>query len=161
MKNIRQQMDEEKDAPDRKLNIEDTLQLQEKYELMEKECTEKMELMKSVLSEKDQSGDSIQTQLNETIEKNAADVSRQIELFKTQAELKKHEEKELLTVLKDYRQKYQQFERNMTNHNFKGLEKEVKQLEQMNAKFLAEKTKFCKRVGFKNDEEVERQIVEM
>jgi len=35
------------------LNIEDTLQLQEKYELMEKECTEKMELMKSVLSEKD------------------------------------------------------------------------------------------------------------
>jgi hypothetical protein len=53
MKNIRQQMDEEKDAPDRKLNIEDTLQLQEKYELMEKECTEKMELMKSVLSEKD------------------------------------------------------------------------------------------------------------
>jgi hypothetical protein len=29
------------------------------------------------------------------------------------------------------------------------------------AKFLAEKTKFCKRVGFKNDEEVERQIVEM
>ncbi len=27
MKNIRQQMEEEKDAPDRKLNIEDTIQL--------------------------------------------------------------------------------------------------------------------------------------
>lgn len=31
----------------------------------------------------------------------------------------------------------------------------------MNAKFLAEKTKFCKRVGFKNDAEAEKQIDEM
>jgi 5S rRNA maturation endonuclease (ribonuclease M5) len=73
---------------------------------MEKECTEKMELMKSVLTEKDSSGDSIQNQLNETIERNAADVKKQIELFKSQTEIKKTEEKELLTVLKDYRKKY-------------------------------------------------------
>jgi hypothetical protein len=93
---------------------------------MEKECTEKMELMKSVLTEKDSSGDSIQNQLNETIERNAADVKKQIELFKSQTEIKKTEEKELLTVLKDYRKKYQEFERNLINHNFKTLEKEVK-----------------------------------
>lgn len=85
-----------------------------------------MELMKSVLTEKDSSGDSIQNQLNETIERNAADVKKQIELFKSQTEIKKTEEKELLTVLKDYRKKYQEFERNLINHNFKTLEKEVK-----------------------------------
>ena len=93
---------------------------------MEKECTEKMELMKSVLTEKDSSGNSIQNQLEETIERNAADVKKQIELFKSQTEIKKTEEKELLTVLKDYRKKYQEFERNLINHNFKTLEKEVK-----------------------------------
>lgn len=93
---------------------------------MEKECTEKMELMKGVLTEKDSSGNSIQNQLEETIERNAADVKKQIELFKSQTEIKKTEEKELLTVLKDYRKKYQEFERNLINHNFKTLEKEVK-----------------------------------
>lgn len=41
--------------------------------------------MKEVLTEKDSSGDSIQSQLNETIERNAADVKKQIQLFKTQA----------------------------------------------------------------------------
>ena len=85
-----------------------------------------MELMKSVLTEKDSSGNSIQNQLEETIERNAADVKKQIELFKSQTEIKKTEEKELLTVLKDYRKKYQEFERNLINHNFKTLEKEVK-----------------------------------
>ena len=120
-----------------------------------------MELMKSVLTEKDSSGNSIQNQLEETIERNAADVKKQIELFKSQTEIKKTEEKELLTVLKDYRKKYQEFERNLINHNFKTLEKEVKQLEQMNAKFLAEKNKFCKRVGFKSDKQAQKQIDEM
>lgn len=54
-------------------------------------------------------------------------------------------------MLTDYRQKYKEFERTMITHNFKNLEKEVKSIETMNAKFLAEKTKYCKRVGFKTD----------
>lgn len=82
-------------------------------------------------------------------------------MFKTQAELKAHEEKELLKVLTDYRKKYKEFERSMINNNFKILEKEVKSLDSMNAKFAAEKNKFCKRMGFNNDTEAERQIEQL
>lgn len=161
MKNIRQQMHEEQVNPEREATLEDTRQLTEKYVVMEQECTEKIALMKEVLAEKSQSGDSIQSQLNETIERNAADVDKQIKLFKSQTLLKKHEEKELVRVLCDYRKKYREFEKSMVSHNFKNLEKEVRALEQMNNKFEAEKTKFCKRVGFKNEQDAERQIEEV
>jgi hypothetical protein len=59
MKNIRQQMEDENNDPERVQTVADTQQLTEKYILMEKECTEKIALMKEVLTDKDSSGDSI------------------------------------------------------------------------------------------------------
>lgn len=64
-------------------------------------------------------------------------------------------------MLTDYRKKYKEFEKSMINNNFKILEKEIKNLDSMNAKFAAEKSKFCKRMGFNNDKQAERQIEEL
>ena len=53
------------------------------------------------------------------------------EIYITQTERKKEEEKELLKILKDYRQKFQEFDKanKKTRDYYKNFEKEIRQLD--------------------------------
>jgi len=58
-------------------------------------------------------------------------VKEKTEIYITQTERKKEEEKELLKILKDYRQKFQEFDKanKKTRDYYKNFEKEIRQLD--------------------------------
>jgi len=58
-------------------------------------------------------------------------VKEKTEIYITQTERKKEEEKELLKILIDYRQKFQEFDKanKKTRDYYKNFEKEIRQLD--------------------------------
>ena len=109
VKNIREQMESERTAPDRIETKEETKSLTEKYKEMEIEVTEKIGKMKEAgesidMKNIDEEMRKLATAQIEEIEKNAT-------FLRGQATLKEKEEEELLRVLKDYRSKFNEFEK--------------------------------------------------
>ena len=76
------------------------------------------------------------TQVEEKIQKDIADqevaVKEKTAIYLSQTERKKEEEKELLKILKDYRQKFTEFDKanRKTREYYKNFEKEIRALDQ-------------------------------
>lgn len=92
----------------------------------------------------------------EEIKNNAAQM-------KQHALLKEKEEEELLKVLKDYKSKFNEFEKatKKTAASQKTMEKELKLFINSSENLSREKTQTVKRIGFEDGEAAEQQIKEI
>lgn len=86
--------------------IVETAELEGKYEELKKECADKTELMNTQMNEQDGKSGNISETLETQIDSQAEELQKQVTQYKEQTALKIEEEKQLLTVLKEYKAKY-------------------------------------------------------
>ena len=110
--------------------IAETQDLEGKYEELKKECAEKTALMNEQMSEQDGKSTSITDTLETQIDNQAEELQKQVAAYKEQTLVKIEEEKQLLGVLKEYKQKYQEFQQatKSSKQNHKKFAREVQNL---------------------------------
>ncbi len=111
LKTIKSQMADDvgRSKEENEMIAKETEDLTVKYEDLKKECIEKMELMTTQMSEQDGKSTSIEDTLNVQINTQAEEIKKQVEAYKEQTKIKVEEEKSLINVLKEYKAKYQEF----------------------------------------------------
>ena len=110
----------------------ETADLKVKYEDLKKECEEKMELMQKQIAEQDEKQNSIEDTLSGQIQNQIGEIHKQCDLYKEQTKVKVDEEKQLLSVLKEYKAKYQEYEKatKTSKKSHQTYQKELKALDQ-------------------------------
>jgi hypothetical protein len=69
-----------------------------------------MEMMSTQLSEQDGKQSNIEDTLTTQIDNQAEELKKQVEAYREQTKVKVEEEKQLITVLKEYKAKYTEFQ---------------------------------------------------
>lgn len=105
--------------------------LQAKYEEIKKEIDEKGELMKKQIVEKDEGTAKLTDNLSEQLTTHEEDMKKQIEIYKENIVKKKQEEAELEKVLKEYSERFKDFDKS-TKQSRKTLGTYEKEIGNMN-----------------------------
>lgn len=86
--------------------------------------------MKQAIAEKEAKSDVVSEDITSQIDKQVEQITKRIEIYQKQIEIKATEEMELLTVLKDYKAKFTDFEKatKKSERHGKQFEKELKLL---------------------------------
>ena len=115
--NIKQQMDEEQAQlldEDGSYHIEkETQKLQENYDDLLTQIKEKEELMDKSLTEKESGKANLKEQMETTLSTQQEQLKKEIEDYREACDKKVKEEQELDNVLKQYRERYQEFDKGL------------------------------------------------
>ena len=83
--------------------------LQEQYDALTKEITEKQLLMETQLAEKEKTSGTIEEEMSGKILSQEQDIQKQVILYQEQTLIKQNDERELIKVHGDYKKKYDEF----------------------------------------------------
>lgn len=110
--------------------VKENQELEAQYEALTKEIAEKSELMSKAIEEKETQGSTLEEEMNSKILNQEEEIKKNVEIYKEQTTIKQREEKELLAVYKDYKDKYEQFVKALKKgkDSFKVFEQEIRAL---------------------------------
>lgn len=128
---------------------EETADMHKKYEELDAECLEKGELMAKQLSEQDTKEVEIRETMDSQIDKQAESLRAQITQFQEQTKAKLKEEQELVTLLREYKTRYQEFSQSSKNSakTKKVMQKEVGNLDRRSAQMKNDHKEVMRRLG--------------
>lgn len=141
----------------------ETEDLDVKFQELAKECQEKMELMDKQIEEQNNKQNGIEDTLTTQIDTQAEELKKQVEAYKEQTKLKLDEEQQLISVLKSYKQKYQEFKQAtlFSKKNHKKFAKEVQALGNRKRALETEKASYCSQLHIEgNPEDITQRIEE-
>ena len=95
-----------------------------------KEIDEKSNMMDEQIIQKEQTSGNIESEMAKKISEQQEEIKKQVTVYSEQTLIKQEEEKELIKVLADYKQKYDEFSKAMkkSRDTFRMYEGEVKNL---------------------------------
>jgi hypothetical protein len=104
--------------------------LRTQYEALMKEIDEKSKMMDEQIVQKESASGTIETEMSKKISEQDEEIKKQITVYIEQTALKQNEEKELVKVLTDYKQKHEEFSKAMkkSRETFRMYEGEIKNL---------------------------------
>lgn len=110
--------------------VRENQQLQTQYDALMKEIEEKSKLMDEQIADKTSSGQNIEEEMTAKILLQEQEIKKQIEVYSAQAKIKTEEEAQLVSVLADYKKKYEEFSAAMKKSakTFKVYEAEIKNM---------------------------------
>lgn len=134
----------------------DTENLQTKYDELSGECDEKLQLMSTQIENQGEKQDTIETSLQEQIDKQVETIRGQITLYEENIATKKEEEKQIVAVLKQYRERWGEFEKAVKNArvNEKRVVKELNNLKKKKKQLEDTQTGLTKKLGNKKFDDV-------
>ena len=102
--------------------------LRTQYEALMKEIEEKSKMMDEQIVQKEGASGTIETEMSKKISEQDEEIKKQITVYIEQTALKQNEEKELVKVLTDYKQKHEEFSKAMkkSRETFRMYEGEIK-----------------------------------
>ena len=111
--------------------VKENRMLELKFEDLMKEINEKTVLMDEQIVSKDINSTAVEEKIQKDIADQEVQVQEKTDIYLKQTEKKREEEKELLKILKDYRQKFTEFDKanKKTKDYYKNFEKEIRALD--------------------------------
>jgi hypothetical protein len=111
--------------------VKENRMLELKFEDLMKEINEKTVLMDEQIVSKDINSTAVEEKIQKDIADQEVQVQEKTDIYLKQTEKKRDEEKELLKILKDYRQKFTEFDKanKKTKDYYKNFEKEIRALD--------------------------------
>ena len=144
--------------------VKENKMLELKFQDLMKEISEKTVLMDEQITNKDNNTTTVEDKIQKDIAEQEVQVKGKTDIYLKQTEKKKEEEKELLKILKDYRQKFTEFDKanKKTKDYYKNFEKEIRALDskrkdlERQKELLEQKTKKGGKKGEGQEDVVEK-----